>query len=46
LTRSCLEENYATWEEVTRFRLYGIHPDKWQWQDFTVEQGKTYKYAL
>lgn len=46
LTRSCLEENYKTWEEVTRFRLYGTHPETWYWQDFTVEQGKTYKYAL
>lgn len=46
LTRSCLEENYKTWEEITRFRLYGTHPETWYWQDFTVEQGKTYKYAL
>lgn len=46
LTRSCMEENYSTWEELTRFRLYGVHPDEWEWRDFTIEQGKTYKYAL
>lgn len=40
------EDNYAAWNEVLRFALYGQQPSRWIWRDLTVKQGVTYKYAL
>lgn len=46
LTRACAENNYGVWEEISRFKLAAQTPSRWLWRDFTVEQGKTYIYAL
>lgn len=34
------------WEELYRFALMGKKLSSWHWKDFTVEQGKTYTYAI
>lgn len=34
------------WEELYRFALVNDKLSKWHWRDFTVEQGKTYIYAI
>lgn len=36
----------SVWEEVHRFALVNEKLSKWHWRDFTVEQGKTYTYAI
>ena len=46
LTRACAENDYGVWEEISRFKLAAQTPSRWLWRDFTVEQGKTYIYAL
>ena len=46
ILRASDEDNYATWNEVLRFALYGQQPSRWIWKDLTVKQGLTYKYAL
>ena len=38
--------NNLDWEEVYRFALSGDHLSTFEWKDFTVEQGKTYTYAI
>lgn len=46
VTRSCSDNNYTVWEEISRFKLQAQNPSRWLWRDYTVEQGKTYKYAI
>lgn len=46
ITRACADDGYKVWNEVLRFVLHGQHPSRWLWRDFTVEQGKLYKYSL
>lgn len=46
ILRASEEDNYMTWNEILRFALYGQKPSKWVWNDFTVKQGVSYKYAL
>lgn len=48
LVRASDEDNYQTWPEVFRFELNGAFPinKPLLWQDFTVQQGVNYKYAI
>lgn len=46
LTRSCEDDNYIDWDEIARFKLAGQKPSRQLWKDFTVEQGKSYKYSI
>lgn len=46
ILRSSSEDNYGAWNEILKFQLFGQQPSRWLWQDFTVKQGISYKYAL
>lgn len=46
LTRASSDDNYSSWDEISRFKLAAQIPSLQLWQDFTIEQGKTYKYSL
>ena len=46
VTRSCSDNDFKIWDEISRFKLQAQNPSRWLWRDFTVEQGKTYKYAI
>jgi hypothetical protein len=48
LVRSSNEDNYDTWQELYRFDLVNkiIDAKTPLWQDFTVQQGMHYKYAI
>ena len=34
------------WEEIKRLDLHSISTSSWEYKDFTVEQGITYKYCF
>lgn len=46
ITRACSDNNYGVWNEISRFKLQAQNPSRWLWRDYTVEQGKSYKYAI
>ena len=46
LSRASSDNNYMTWENIARFRLTAQYPTRTLWRDFTIEQGKTYKYSI
>ena len=46
LTRSCQDSDYMEWNEILRFQLTAQFPSMNLWKDFTIEQGKNYKYSL
>lgn len=46
LTRSSKDSNYMEWNEVLRFQMIAQFPSMNLWKDFTIEQGKNYKYSL
>ena len=46
ITRACSDNDYGVWHEISRFKLQAQNPSRWLWRDFTVEQGKYYKYAI
>lgn len=46
LSRSSEDSNYTEWDEISRFKLAAQPPTRRLWQDFTVEQGKNYKYSI
>ena len=46
ILRASNVNNYMSWEEMTRFILFGQKPSQETWTDYTIEQGVTYKYAL
>lgn len=46
LTRSCEDDNYTDWDEIVRFKLSAQKPSRQLWKDYTVEQGKSYKYSI
>lgn len=46
LVRGSDEDNYQSWQELYRFQLVNQRPDMTLWQDFTVQQGFHYKYAI
>lgn len=46
ILRSSELGQYADWQIIHRFVLFGSQPSALDIKDFTVEQGKKYKYAL
>lgn len=46
VTRSCSDNDFKIWNEISRFKLQAQNPSRWLWRDFTVEQGKSYRYAI
>ena len=46
ILRASDDEGFANWSEVLRFNLSSVVPSRWLWRDFTIEQGRTYRYAL
>ena len=46
LSRACEDDDYSIWHDISKFELYSQYPSKKIWRDFTVEQGKKYKYAV
>lgn len=46
LTRSCEDDNYTDWDEIARFKLSAQKPSRQLWKDYTIEQGKSYKYSI
>ena len=46
ITRSCIDTDFKNWDEILRFQSKNSYASKWEWKDFTVEQGKEYKYAI
>ena len=45
ISRASSKSGYV-WEEIKRFDLHSIQPDRWSYNDCTVEQGVSYKYSL
>lgn len=45
ISRSSSKNNYQ-WEELKRFDLHSVPPETWSYNDYTVEQGITYRYSL
>lgn len=37
---------YTVWEKIFEFTLMNEKPTQRLWRDYTIEQGKTYKYSL
>lgn len=46
LSRTSSDSNFMSWDALYRFTLFGQSPTRQLFQDFTIEQGKTYKYSL
>lgn len=46
LSRACANTNYTKWDNLTRFRLNNETAQGIVFKDFTIEQGKTYKYGI
>ena len=46
LLRASNEDNYETWYEVVKFDLFGQQPTRHLWDDMTITQGVSYKYAI
>lgn len=46
ITRASEDTNFTVWDEIERFKLQAQIPSRWLWRDYTVEQGKKYKYAI
>ena len=46
ISRASSEDDFGTWNPVLKFVLYGEHPSRWLWKDFTVQHGYTYLYAI
>jgi hypothetical protein len=46
LSRADETDNYTTWVNIARFRLDEQRPSEFKIQDFTIEHGRKYKYAL
>ena len=46
VSRACEDTNYTIWDEIHRFELKAQVPTLSLCKDFTIEQGKNYKYAI
>ena len=46
LSRASSKEDYTIWTPIHYFLLSGQLPEGYIFQDFTVEQGETYQYAV
>lgn len=46
LSRSSSEQDFTIWTKIHYFQLSGQLPEGYVFQDFTVKQGETYRYAI
>lgn len=46
LSRASSEQNFTIWTKIHYFQLSGQLPEGYVFQDFTVKQGETYRYAI
>lgn len=46
ILRASSEDNFTTWDEITKFVLFGEKPSRQLWNDYTIKQGVSYKYGL
>lgn len=47
LIRRCLDETLPVWDELVHFQLSRLSDiEQFTWRDFSIEQGKTYVYAV
>lgn len=46
LSRASEDTQYSNWETIIEFSLFAQKPSNQSWKDFTVEQGKKYKYSI
>lgn len=46
ITRANEDTNFIVWDEIGRFKLQAQIPSRWLWRDYTIEQGKKYRYAI
>lgn len=46
LARTSEDSNYTEWNEISRFKLSAQPPSRKLWRDFTIEQGKNYRYSI
>ena len=46
LSRACADTNYLKWDNLKRFRFNNETAQGVIFKDFTIEQGKTYKYGI
>ena len=46
IQRSSSSDNFTSWVDVLNFKLTGEFPSNFKFNDFTVEQGETYRYSL
>lgn len=46
LSRACADTNYLKWDNLKRFRFNNETAQGAIFKDFTIEQGKTYKYGI
>jgi hypothetical protein len=46
LQRSSSSDNYTSWVDILNFKLTGEFPSNFVFNDFTVEQGETYRYSF
>jgi hypothetical protein len=46
ISRSSEDSLYKSWDELVRFSMFNEKPSHFKWKDFTIEQGKKYRYAI
>lgn len=46
VSRADEDHDFRNWEEIYKFSLNNEIPQKFLYRDFTIEQGKTYKYSI
>ena len=46
LSRASEDTLYTVWETLIEFSLFAQKPSNLIWKDFTIEQGKKYKYSI
>lgn len=46
LSRASEDSNYLDWEKLLTFKIVAQIPSRNLWKDFTVQQGKRYKYSI
>lgn len=46
LVRASNKDNFENWVEVYRFNMVNNYPEAHLWDDYTIQQGYQYKYAI
>ena len=46
LARANSETNYKVWDKIFTFSLLNEEPTRTLWRDYTIEQGKSYRYSI